>query len=121
MTDGRRTLRNILIIAALGAAVYYIPGGGRVAGAFEAFLWAAFGIGIGYFGLLIYRENQFRLSALGDRHRGLLYGAIALALFCFMARTRMWQTGLGELAWFALLGLVVYSLLEVYRHFRSYS
>jgi hypothetical protein len=121
MTDAQRTVRNIAIIVALGAAIYYIPGGGNAAHAFEAFLWAAFAIGIAFLGLRMYRENQFRLSALGDRHRGMLYGAIALALFCFMARARMWQTGLGELAWFALIALVVYALLEVYRHYRSYS
>jgi hypothetical protein len=121
MTGGQRAARNIAIIVAVGAAIYFIPGGGRAASAFEAFLWAVFAIGIGYLGLRIYRENQFRLSALGDRHRGLLYGAIALGLFCFMARTRMWQTGLGELAWFALIGLVIYALLDVYRHYRSYS
>ena len=121
MTDAQRTLRNIAIVVAAGAAIYYIPGGGRVAGGFEALLWAVFGIAIGYFGLRMYRENTFRLSALGDRHRGLLYGAIALALFCYMARSRMWQTGLGELAWFVLAGLVAWAVLEVYRHYRSYS
>ncbi|HXB16931.1 MAG TPA: hypothetical protein VNV44_14445 [Solirubrobacteraceae bacterium] len=121
MTDGQRAFRNIAIIVALGAAVYFIPGGGRAADGFVAFLWAAFGIGIGYLGLRLYRENQFRLSALGDRHRGMLYGAIALALFCYMGRSRMWETGLGELAWFVLVGLVLYGFLEVYRHYRSYS
>ena len=118
--DRMRTLRNLAIIVAIGAAVYYIPGGGNVAGAFEAALWALFAIGIAYLGLRVYRERQMTLMALGDRHRGLLYGGIALAIFCYMARSRMWQTGLGELAWFVLVGLAVWSLLEVYRHSRSY-
>jgi hypothetical protein len=116
-----RTLRNLAIVVAIGAAVYYIPGGGRVASAFEAALWAAFAIGIAYLGLRLYRENQMTLTALGDRHRGLLYGGIALAVFCYMSRARMWQTGIGELAWFLLAGLVLWALLEVYRHSRSYS
>ena len=38
-----------------------------------------------------------------------------------MARARMWETGLGELVWFVLVGLVVWALMEVYRHSRSYS
>ena len=38
----------------------------------------------------------------------------------YAARSRMWQTGLGELAWFVLAGLVAYALLEVYRHWRAY-
>jgi len=32
----------------------------------------------------------------------------------------MGQTGLGEFAWFVLLGLAVYALMEVYRRWRSY-
>jgi hypothetical protein len=32
----------------------------------------------------------------------------------------MWETSLGELAWFALVGFVIYSLLDVYRHWRTY-
>jgi hypothetical protein len=121
VTDAQRTARNIAIVVAIGAGVYFIPGGGRVASAFEAFLWAMFGVGIAYLGLRVYRENTFRLSALGDRHRGLLYGAIALGMFCYMSRSRMWETGLGELAWFVLVGLTGWAFLEVYRHYRSYS
>jgi hypothetical protein len=33
----------------------------------------------------------------------------------------MWDTGLGELLWFVLVGLAAYAVLEVYRHYRSYS
>ena len=116
-----RTARNVAIIVALGVGVYYIPGGGAAARGLEAFLWVLFGIGLGYLGLRQYRENQFRLMALGDRHRGLLYGAGALIVFCLAAKTRMWHTGLGTLAWFVLVGAVVWALLEVYRHSRSYS
>ncbi len=121
MTDGQRTARNVLIVLAIAAAVYFIPGGGRVSDAFVAALWAVFAIAIAFLGLRMYRENQFRLSALGDRHRGLLYGGIALAVFCYMSRTRMWETGIGELAWFVLVGLAVWALMEVWRHSRSYS
>jgi hypothetical protein len=116
-----RNARNIAIVVAIGVGIYFIPGGGRGASAVEAALWVLFAIGIGYLGLRQYRENQFRLTALGDRHRGLLYGAVALAFFCYLARSRMWETGLGELAWFVLVGLAVWALLEVYRHARSYS
>jgi hypothetical protein len=116
-----RTARNVAIIVAIGLALYYVPGGGHVANGFEALLWVLFAIGLGYLGLRQYRENQFRLTALGDRHRGLLYGAVALAVFCYIGRHRMWESGLGELAWFALVGLVVWGLMEVYRHARSYS
>jgi hypothetical protein len=115
-----KTARNVVIVLAIAAAVYFVPGGGRVANTFEAALWVAFGLGAGYFGLRMYREHHVALHSLGDRHRGLLYGAVALAVFAYAARVRMWQTGFGELAWFALAGVVVYSLLAVYRQWRAY-
>jgi hypothetical protein len=50
----------------------------------------------------------------------MLYGALALVAFVVLGRTRMWESGLGELAWFALIVLAIYALLAVYRHWRSY-
>ena len=118
--DRLKPARNIAIVALIAAAVYFLPGGGRAASTFEALLWIAFGIGIAYLGLRFYREHRIALHGLGDRHRGLLYGGLAAGVFAYIARPRMWQTGLGELAWFVLAGLVVYALLAVYRHWRAY-
>jgi hypothetical protein len=117
---GLKTARNVTIVVAIAAGVYFLPGGGRVANTFEAALWVAFGAGIAYFGLRLYREQHVALYSLGDRHRGMLYGAVALGVFLAAARNRMWETGGGELAWFVLAGLVVYTLLAVYRYSRSY-
>jgi hypothetical protein len=120
VSDSLKTARNVAIIVVIAAAVYFLPGGGRAANTFEGLLWVAFGIGIGYLGLRGYREYRVALHSLGDRHRGLLYGGIAGAVFAYMARVRMWQTGIGELVWFALAGFILYTLLEVYRHWRAY-
>jgi hypothetical protein len=120
VSDSLKTARNVAIVALIAAAVYFIPGGGRAANTFEGLLWVAFGVGIGYLGLRGYREYRVALHSLGDRHRGLLYGGIAGAVFLYMARARMWQTGFGELVWFALAGFILYTLLEVYRHWRAY-
>jgi hypothetical protein len=118
--DNLKTARNVAIIVVIAAAVYFLPNGGRAASTFEALLWVAFGVGIGYFALRVYREHRIALHGLGDRHRGLLYGGFAAGVFAYAARTRIWQTGLGELAWFVLAGIVVYALLEVHRHWRAY-
>jgi len=115
-----KTARNIAILLVIAAAVYFLPGGGRAANTFEAVLWVAFGAGLGYLGLRLYREHRVALHGLGDYHRGLLYGGVALATFAGFARTRMWQTGFGELAWFVLVGCAIYALLEVVRRSRSY-
>ena len=113
-------IRNVAIIVVLAALVRFLPAGGRVASAFEAALWAAFAVGIAYLGLRLYREHRISLLSLGDWHRGLLYSGVAVAVFLWAGRTRMWLTGLGELLWFLLLGFAVYAFLQVFRHSRSY-
>jgi len=115
-----KTARNVAIIVAIAVAVYLLPGGGRAADTFEAVLWVAFGIGIAYLGLRLYREHRIALYGLGDRYRGLLYGALALGVLALIARQRMWESGAGEVLWFAALALVVYALLLVVRRWRAY-
>ncbi len=115
-----KTARNVAIVLVIAAAVYFIPGGGRAAGTFEAVLWTAFAVGIGYLGLRLYRERRMTLHGLGDRHRALLYVGVVGGVLAVVAHTRMWQSGFGELAWFILVVGVIYAGLEVYRHARSY-
>lgn len=114
------TIRNVLIVLAIAAAVEFLPGAGRVAATFRAILWVALAAGIGYVGVRLYREHRISIHSLGDRHRAMLYGALALGAILIAGRTKMWETGGGELAWFALLGVAVYALLAVYRFWRSY-
>jgi hypothetical protein len=118
--DRGRNLRNIAIVLLIAAGVYEIPGGGRAADTFEAILFALMGVAIGYLGLRFYREYRVSLHSLGDRYRALLYGAIALGAILVLGQRRMWETGLGELAWFVLVAGVLYAAVAVYRHARSY-
>jgi hypothetical protein len=115
-----KTIRNIVIVLAIAAGVYFIPGGEPAAATFERALWVGFGIGAGYLGLRMYRERRVTIHGLGDRHRALLYGGVALIVFEIAARTRLWNTGLGELVWFVLAALALWALLEVFRHSRTY-
>jgi hypothetical protein len=115
-----KTARNIAIVALIAAAVFLLPGGGRAARTFEGALLVGFGLGIVYLGVRLYREHRITLHSLGDRYRTMLYGAIAVGVLVVVARTRMWQTSLGELIWFALVALVVYTLVAVYRYSRTY-
>jgi len=115
-----QTLRNVAIVVALAAAYRWLPEGGRGASTVVAALWVAFAGGIGWWLLRLYREHRITIHGLGDRHRSLLYGAAGIGLFLWAARTRMWESGLGELCWWLLLGFVVYAAMEVYRHSRTY-
>ena len=82
--DRTKNVRNVAILVAIAALVYLISNGergGRAELAFEAILWSAFGLGIGYLGIRLYREHRISLHSLGDRHRAMLYGAAALGVF----------------------------------------
>jgi hypothetical protein len=115
-----RTARNVAIVALIAAAVFLLPGGGRAASTFEGVLFVGFGVGLGYLGLRMYREYRVTLHGLGDRHRAMFYGSLTTIAFVVIGQKRMWQSGLGELAWFALVGLAGYGMLVVYRRWRSY-
>ena len=118
--DRLRIARNVAIVALIAAAVEFLPGGGRAVEAFAAALWVVFAAGLAYFAYRLYRERHVDLYGLGDRHRAMLYGAIAVVFVIAAARSRMWQTGLGEFIWFALIGVSIYTLLVVYRYSRTY-
>ena len=118
--DRFKTARNVAIILVIGAAVYFIPGGGRAASTFESVLLVGFAFGIGYVGLRMYREHRIAVHSLGDPFRALFYGSLALGTFVIIAQQRMFRTGLGELVWFVMVGLVVYGLIVVYRRWRAY-
>ena len=119
--DSLKTARNVAIVVLIAAAVYFLPNGGRAANTFEALLWVAFGVGIGYLGLRLYREYRVALHGLGDRHRGLLYGGARGR----RVRVRAPARACGRRASASSPGSrspasIVYALLEVYRHWRAY-
>jgi hypothetical protein len=118
--DRLKIARNVAIVALIAAAVEFLPGGGRAVEAFAAALWVVFAAGLAFFAYRLYRERHVDLYGLGDRHRALLYGAIAIGFVTAAAQPRMWHTGFGEFVWFALIGLTVYTLLVVYRYSRTY-
>jgi hypothetical protein len=111
---------NVAIVLLIAAAVFLLSGGGKAAGTFEALLMIGFGVGFAYFGLRMYREYRVTIHGFGDNYRAGLYGSLALAAFLVAGRERMWNTGLGELVWFALALLVIYGLMVTYRRWRSY-
>jgi hypothetical protein len=118
--DRLRVARNIAIVALIAAAVEFLPGGGRAVEAFAAALWVVFAGGLAFFAYRLYRERRVDLHSLGDRHRAMLYAAIAVAFATAAAQPRMWQTGFGEFVWFVLIGVSAYTLLVVYRYSRTY-
>jgi len=113
-------VRNVLIVLAIAAAVYFLPGGGRAAHTVSAVLAVGFAAAVAFFAGRMYQEHRVAIYSLGDHKRALGYGSIAVAVVTITAQPRMWQTGAGEIAWFAILAACVYTLFAIYRSSRSY-
>lgn len=114
------TLRNVLIVLALAAAVVLLPGGGTasetVLQALSAMLLAA----VGWFAVRLYRERRVDLDGLPDRVRAILYVSLGLVVLTATATGRLWSTGPGTLVWFALVALICAGLLTCWRAWRAY-
>jgi hypothetical protein len=113
-------VRNVLIIVALAAVVAFLPGGGTGAGVLGELLFLAFAVGATFLLARLYRENRVAIFSLGDRYRGLLYGAVAAIVFAAAAAGRFLSTGPGIIAWLLLVGGASYALVMVWRHHREY-
>jgi hypothetical protein len=112
--------RNVGIILVLAALVAFIPGGGTTADVIGAILSTLILVSLVFLVARLYREHRFDLGGLGDRWRGLLYGAIGIAILAMAARPRLSDTGGGTLVWVALLGCASYAVYMVWRHYRQY-
>jgi hypothetical protein len=115
-----QTLRNVAILALIAAAIVAIPGGGTAAGLVGAILSIVFAGAIAYFAGRTYLERRTDVYGLDDRVRAILYAAIAIAVLTITATSRLVATGLGTIAWIALLASCAWALMFVYRAWREY-
>lgn len=115
-----KNVRNVVIILAIAAAVYLIPGGGRGASVAGQAVWLIFLATLVWFAVISYRQHRVALYSLGDRRRGILYGALAVATLTLTATSRLWNTGAGSVAWLVLLAGAVYAVIAVVWSARRY-
>jgi hypothetical protein len=116
-----RVARNIAIIALVALAVVVVPGGGETADTIVAVISLAFLAAIAWLVQRLYVEHQFTLMGLSTNLRALLYGAVAVAFMTLVATDRLWDSGAGTLAWFALLGGAGFAVYYVWMQSRRYS
>ena len=112
--------RNVAIVLVLAAAVAFIPGGGTTAGLIGAILSTLIIVSLVFFAYRFYREHRVELDGLGDRWRGLLYGAIAAVVLALAALPRLKDTSGGTLVVVVLLGGAAYAFYAVWRRYREY-
>ena len=114
------TVRNIAIVLVIAALVVLIPGGGTGASLAIQAVSLAFLGSLAWIAARLYREHRMALYSLGDSRRAVLYGALALATLTLTATPRLWDTGAGEIVWFALLGGAAYAVFAVIWAARKY-
>jgi hypothetical protein len=113
--------RNAAIILVLAAAVAFVPGGGTTAALVGGILSTLILVAFVLLAARFYRERRMDLDGLGDRWRGLLYGAIGLAVLAMAAGSRLRASDGGTIAWIAMLGVAAYTVYLVWRHYREYA
>jgi len=113
--------RNVAIILVLAAAVAFVPGGGTTASVVGGILSTLILVSFVLLAARFYRERRLDLDGLGDRWRGLLYGAIGLAVLAMAARPRLQETDGGTIAWIAMLAGASYAVYLVWRHYREHA
>ncbi len=114
------TARNVGVILLLGLAVWLLPGGGEGANFVLQLLNAVFIVLVAVGCGLLYRNFRGEIFALGDQWRFALYAAIGIAVVTVAASGRLFDTPVGALAWFALIGAASYTLYLVWQRHRSY-
>lgn len=115
------TARNLLIVVAIAAAVYFLPGGGDAATFVGGLLSAGILTLFALLGVRFYRENRIAVFSLGDQHRAILYSSLGVAVFAMAALRRLFDAGgAGVLVWFALMGSAAFGLYTVYVRHREY-
>ena len=116
-----RSLRNLLIIVALAAAVDFVPGGGNASSTLLEFIYLTFFAAFVWAASRLYREHRSSLHGLGDQRRTVVYVALAVIALMLTGTSKLWNSGAGgEFAWLALLAAAGYALYAVFRSTRSY-
>ncbi len=121
MSTNAEIARNVAIVVAIALVVWLAPGGGEGASFVEQVLSAAFIVLIALIVGRLYRQYRGEIFSLGDAWRLALYAAIGVAVVTMAASGRLFDSGAGTLAWFALIGAASYTLYLVWQRYRSYS
>lgn len=102
------TVRNVLIVVLIAAAVAFAPGGGTTADVIVQAISLIFLGAILWVALVLYRQHRVALYSLGDGRRAALYGAASVLAITLTATSRLWTTGAGSVAWLVLVGVSAY-------------
>jgi hypothetical protein len=115
-----QTLRNIAIIAALAAAIDFLPGGGNAAAAVMSTLTLIFLAAIAWFVYRLYKEQQLTLATLSDARKAGLFGAVGAIALLIVAYDEFSSWRGGVVLWVALMAACVAAIFLIWRRATTY-
>ena len=115
-----KNVRNVAIIFAIAAVIAIVPGGGPASSFIVQLVSLIFLAAIAWVASRLYREHRVALYSLGDQRRAIVYVAAGVATLTFCASGRLLNTGLGTIAWLALVLGAAYAVFAVFRAARDY-
>jgi hypothetical protein len=115
-----QTIRNVAIIAALAAAVDFLPGGGDAAQTVLAALTMIFFAAIAWLVYRLYREQQLTLATLSDARRAGLFGAVGGIALLVVAYDEMVDWNGGFVLWIALMAACAGAIFLIWRDATTY-
>jgi hypothetical protein len=113
--------RNVAIVLLLAAGVEFLPGGGDGAAIIGGVLSTLILVSLVVLLARFYRERRLDIEGLGDRWRGVLYGALGVVVLVMAGRGRLFESGAGTLVWIAAIAGASYAVYLVWRHYREYA
>lgn len=122
MQGGRRTYIGIAVVALIAFGIVALPEGDAAATFVTSLLSAIFLGLLGISAARLYRQRSDWFAELPDKHRALLYGAIAVAILAIVGTARFGELGFaGILIEVLLLIACAGAAFWVWRESRRYA
>jgi hypothetical protein len=115
-----QTVRNVAIIAALAAAIDFLPGGGSAAAAVMSTLTLIFLAAIAWFVYRLYKEQQLTLATLSDARKAGMFGAAGAIALLIVAYDEFSSWSGGVVLWVALMAACVAAIFLIWRRAANY-
>lgn len=115
-----RWLQIVLVVGALAAVVAFVPEGSSSAGFVGRVLSITLMILFVLFAVRLYQQFRDDIYVLGDRYRGVLYGALGAIVLAMAWRRELFDTTGGSLLWVAMIAGALGGLYATFVHWRSY-
>jgi hypothetical protein len=112
--------RNIAIICILALGVAFLPSGGDFADAVLAAITMAFLAVITLAVARLAQANSLTLDSLPASRRLVLYSSVGLIVLMVAGASKMFDSGLGTLAWILLIGSAAVGIWLVISEAKSY-